>query len=93
MKEFKKFDALSVGKIQAIFMVFIALLAGIVTAIIGLIAMPFNLTFGRVIFAMGLMIAIFGAIGYGLAGFLSGIIFVAIYNLIAKKFGGIKYEN
>lgn len=41
---------------------------------------------------LGIVMAIFIPIFYGILGFVGGIIFAAIYNLIAKFTGGMKFD-
>lgn len=90
MKEIKRMDVLSVGKIYAITMAIIGFIGGIIIALVGSAA-----TFGR----PGMLGAGFGVasiiifpILYGILGFIIGIIGAAIYNLVAGWVGGIKID-
>lgn len=92
MKEIKSFDVFSLGKLQALMMVFVIALVGIIFIIVGLLTLLFSFLGGLTLIGIGLAILIFGGILYGLVGFIFGLIFGGIYNWIAKKFGGIKLE-
>lgn len=92
MKEIIKLDALSAGKIQAIFMIFFALVIGAIFIVIGLFTMIFSFGAGAIILAMGFGIAILGSIFYGISMFIFGVLFAYVYNLIARMFGGMKIE-
>lgn len=92
MKELVKIDAVSAGKIQALFMVFFALVVGAIFILVGLLTMIFSLGTGAIILAIGFGIAILGSIAYGISMFVFGILYAWIYNLLARMFGGMKVE-
>lgn len=98
-KELKRIDPLSAGKM-------LMMIYGILGAIIGIVYSIMIFIFGsiagvsndKVILGVaggafgGLLIGAFFVVMYALIGFLAGIIGAAIYNLVAKKVGGLKLE-
>jgi hypothetical protein len=92
MKEIVKIDAVSAGKIQALFVVFFALVIGAIFILVGLLTMIFSLGTGAIILAIGFGIAILGSIGYGISMFIFGLLYAFIYNLLTRMFGGMKVE-
>jgi len=93
MKELKRVDVLSVGKIM-----------GVVYGLMAVIFIPFFLIAAVAgFFAQDKEAALFGGIFgiifaiampfiYGGMGFVFGCIGALIYNLVAKKIGGLKFE-
>ena len=90
MYEFKKFDVLSVGLINCIMTAVIGLILGIFYALIGA-AMPAGVDPMTAIIFSPWMILVLPII-YGILGFIGGIIFSAVYNLVSNWIGGIKVE-
>jgi len=96
LAKLKRLDILSVAKFMAVYGAIIGFIAGILEAIAfailgqtsssGLLAMP---TAGP---TFGYLAIITYPIIYAILGFISGAIFAALYNLIAKWTGGIKME-
>ena len=97
----KRLNVMSVAKVNALMGMFLGLIAGLVSsfmfAIIGGIssistidggAAP-NLGFGA---ALGYLSILVFPIIYAIVGFIGGIIFAAIYNLVAKWVGGIEVD-
>ncbi|MCP3683047.1 MAG: hypothetical protein GY861_10185 [bacterium] len=97
MQELKKIDPISAGKIYGIMMVIFGVLIGLIYALYFII-MGAVLSFGAdsvtgiTMIIIGVAIAVAAPVMYGIIGFLSGIIGAAIYNLVAKKIGGLKVE-
>ncbi|HJX70701.1 MAG TPA: DUF3566 domain-containing protein [Bacteroidales bacterium] len=91
MKEIKRMDVLSVGKIYALTMAIIGFIAGIIIALIGGAITTFDRP-GMWGAGLGIASIIILPIVYAIFGFLLGIIGAALYNLIAKWVGGIKIE-
>jgi hypothetical protein len=91
MQEIKSVYILSVGKIS-----------GIVYASMVLLFIPFFLVIGLSLIpgqkeaaiggAMFLVFALIAPFLYGFMGFVMGVFMAWIYNLVAKRFGGIKLE-
>jgi hypothetical protein len=69
--------------------------AGIVHAVIlGLVSLiftPFVIIIGLIHAGIGAILAIFFPILYAVGGFIGGIVFAFIYNLVAKWTGGIEF--
>ncbi|MBT7062432.1 hypothetical protein HN924_00500 [Candidatus Woesearchaeota archaeon] len=86
--EFKKIDVMSLAKIGSIFGVILGLLAGIGIAFIS----QFNLPNMPMIMPenFGFMAIIVFPIIYGIFYFIIGAIAALVYNILAKKIGGIK---
>ena len=91
MKEIRRMDVLSVGKIYALALANIGFIAGIIIALIGSAVATFQRP-GMWGAGLGIASIIILPIVYAIFGFLLGIIGAALYNLIAKWVGGIKIE-
>jgi len=97
--ELKKLDVVSVGKVCALFGAIFGLIAGIFMTIIAASVSSMMSTMAPVSTGMPfdpMMFAGFGALSivifpiiYAIGGFIAGIIYAFIYNIIAGKFGGI----
>ena len=95
--EIKKLDILSVAKIYAIIGAIIGFVIGIITAIVvisggGIFMMGLGTMSGLAI-AIGVLSIIIMPIIYGIIGFLVGLIFSWLYNVIAERIGGIKFQS
>ena len=88
MKVVERIDAMSLGKIFAGIYALFGLVTGVFVSLFGSIATGA----GASIAGLGLLAVVVLPLLYGLLGFIGGIITAWIYNLIAKKFGGIKIE-
>ena len=99
MVELKNYDVVSVGRVvagmYAIFGAILAIIYFFVIVVVGLIAgasqnnVLLGLVFGILI---GLLLGALFVGFYVLVGFMAGIIGSALYNVVAKKLGGIKME-
>ena len=97
MKEIKKIDVLSAGKIVGILYALMGLIIGVFITLFLLIGLPSyseitglsGVLFG-LIFGVGSII--FLPIFYGIFGFITGLIIALLYNFIVKFVGGIKIE-
>ena len=99
MVELKNYDVVSVGRViagmYAIFGVILAVIYFFVIVVFGLIAgasqnnVLLGLVFGILI---GLLLGALFVGFYVLVGFMAGIIGSALYNVVAKKLGGVKME-
>lgn len=91
----KKVDPLSVAKMSAILAIIIGLVPMIIMFIVGLvfgsIASGFGM-FDYYSFQYIFLPLIIGPIIAIIVGFVGGLIYAWLYNLIADKFGGIKME-
>ena len=89
MKEIKRIDIVSVGKIFGIMYIIFGFLAGLFMSIMASFASipmyPLGLFFGT--FSVIVLPVI-----YGVMGFVGGIITAFLYNIIAEKIGGIKIK-
>jgi hypothetical protein len=92
MKEIKKIEPLSLGKLTAALMLFLVLIVGVIFILIGLCAFVFSAKIGLIMLGMGFGIAIIGGIFYGIVGLIMGLLYGVIYNILAKYLGGIKME-
>lgn len=96
MKELKKVDVMSAGKISAILMLLLGILVGLIMLVVGIFILIYSVATGDFtsllsffgMFVMVMLIVVF----YTLMGFVAGIIYAAVYNLIARKWGGLKIE-
>ena len=94
MQELKKVGVLSAGKIG----VLMGVIVGVILAIVSLIvsyASPDAALQGfeaMQLTAVTPLSALFIVIMYAIGGFLGGIIYSALYNIVAKYAGGIKIE-
>ena len=92
----KKFGILSVGKISGILYAIMGLVFGILwAAIMSCDPSAYDIFTGTALLsdAAFWLIGIFGfTIGYGIMGFLFGLIGAALYNVFAQWIGGIKVE-
>ena len=99
MVELKNYDVVSVGRViagmYAIFGAILAIIYFFVIVVFGLIAgasqnnVLIGLVFGILI---GLLLGALFVGFYVLVGFMAGIIGSALYNVVAKKLGGVKME-
>ncbi len=86
--EFKQFDIMSVAKINGVLGVVIGLFIGILFAFIS----TASVADAGWMATLGYLNIIVMPIMYGIMYFIGGLIFAAIYNIIAKKIGGIKVK-
>lgn len=90
MKTVSRIDVLSCARMNAIVTGFIG---GVIAALYALMILLGGLAMGRFAYVLiGLAVIIFVPLLYGLVGFVFGALIAAVYNLVAKKFGGIKIE-
>ncbi len=96
MQELKKVDPLSAGKICGIMYTIMGVVIGLIYALyfagMGLLVTSMSGTEGTLMIIIGVVCIVAVPIIYGIIGFLSGLIGAAIYNLLARKIGGIKLE-
>lgn len=92
--EIKKLEILSVGKIAAalyfIFGILIVILMVVLKKIAANIQIPLANMAGLEQLTTGMLILI--PFYQAIIGFIAGIVIAALYNLLAKKIGGIKIE-
>jgi hypothetical protein len=90
----KKLDIMSVAKIQAVIGAiigfFIGLLAAVASSFVGTVA---GSAMGMGFAALGIAAIIVVPIFYGIASFIGGAIGAFIYNIVAERIGGIKFET
>lgn len=94
MAELRKFGILSVAKMNAILSAFMGFLIGIFYAILGTFAQAngTQLISGVPTFLLGFGLVIVIPIVYCILGFISGLIFAALYNFFASTVGGIEMK-
>ena len=85
--EWKKFDIMSVAKIQAVIMAICGFIAGIIMAAIGESAMLLTGVSGGA--GLGIAAIVIFPITYAILGFVGGAIGAFIYNIVADKIGGV----
>ena len=86
MKEITRIDPLSVGKISAVIGAVFGVIAGLMLALVGTaIAVVVHLGLWLVQIVGSTLICALGA-------FLGGVIYAAIYNLVASRVGGIQIQ-
>ncbi len=86
---------LSAGKVSGVLFAFIGLLGGAFMALASLAGVAVNLRGGGLpmpALFLGVGALILLPIFYGVVGFISGIIYAALYNLIAALVGGLELE-
>lgn len=86
MKTIKKIDSKSVANICGLAYAVVGLVFGLVVLIISLVTGPDGVDF------FGIVMPIVLGLFYGLIGWVGGFVCAFVYNLIAKKIGGIKVE-
>lgn len=90
MKEIKKIDPMSSGRLtgvlSAVMGIIFGIIYGLMIGIMAIVSRQYALAI------IGIVILIAAPIFYGLFGFLWGLFVAFIYNIIANKFGGIKIE-
>ena len=86
MKEIKRIDPVSVGRISAVIGAVVGFIAGLAMALLG--------TAVAVVIHVGAwLVQIIGTtLVCALGSFVGGVIYAAIYNLIAGRVGGIRIE-
>jgi len=89
MKELKAIDPMSLGKMLAVIWAVMGFLMGLIGAAFS----PFMAMWSPVgAAALGLLAIIVLPIVFAIVGFISGIIVAFIYNVVAKKFGGVMLD-
>lgn len=93
----KKIGALSLAKLQAIIMAVFGLFLGILYALMGPTIIQASLAGGQAIpevgkFIFGPWAILILPVIYGIMGFIVGLVFAGVYNLVARIFGGLKIE-
>jgi len=89
--ELKKINVMSFAKIQGLIGVAIGLIAGVIYALIALIA-PFSTDIDISVLRITASLIILFPLIYGVLGFIGGALIAWIYNVIAKRIGGIEIE-
>lgn len=84
MTKLKKIDALSAGKIYGIISLILGLIFGIVFAAIAGMTLPFEGFSAGAITIVSIWSIILIAIAAGFTGFITGIVFAALFNLVTK---------
>jgi hypothetical protein len=96
MKELKAIDPVSLGKLMAIVNAIIGLIVGIIFALfasIFLAAIPTGVGVPYLLpFALGAFAVIAFPILFAIAGFIWGVVVAFLYNVVAKRFGGVKLD-
>ena len=92
IKEVKQIDALSLAKLLALIQGSIGLVIGF---FFSLFTLPYHMGFGRMMspflfFGLGSIIIL--PVMYGILGFLMGLVIAFLYNLFARRIGGIKLK-
>lgn len=94
MVELRRLGVLSVAKINAVLSAFMGFILGIIYAGMGAImdaaGTPIFKGISPVLLGFGFVLAL--PVLYGIFGFISGIVFAALYNLFASLFGGIEMK-
>lgn len=93
MKEIKKIDTLSTGKVFGILYAFIGLIFGLFItffSLIGLAISPDSSGLIAILFGVGAILLL--PLFYGVLGFITGLISALLYNIVVKFVGGIKIE-
>ncbi|MEM5812118.1 MAG: hypothetical protein QW286_00190 [Candidatus Aenigmatarchaeota archaeon] len=89
MKELKSIDPLSLGKIVAIVNAVMGFLVGLFVTVFS----PFMYMWGPLgAAALGLLAIIVFPILFAIIGFITGIIVAFVYNVVAKRFGGVMLD-
>lgn len=93
MQKIKRIGVLSVGKMFLIVYALFGLIAGAIFTLVAITGLSMSGESGAgagILFGIGAIIIL--PIIYGVVGFISGIIFGAIYNIAARYVGGIEME-
>jgi hypothetical protein len=86
---------LSCGKVLGILYAVIGLIAGLFMALWSMVGVAVNAQGGNAMMPMmgfGVALVIIMPILYGIMGFIGGIIFAGLYNLVAGMVGGLELE-
>lgn len=91
MKELKRFNVLSVGKVFGLFGLIVSILQMISLKLLSMnaaVALQYGINSGDFTFK----IMVLGVIGATIIYFISGLIIALIYNLISRYVGGVMFE-
>ncbi|MCX6814091.1 MAG: hypothetical protein NTY20_00340 [Candidatus Aenigmarchaeota archaeon] len=89
MKELKSIEPMSLGRMLAVIYAVIGFIAGLISAAFT----PFMAMVNPVgAAAFGLLAIIIFPILFAVIGFVMGIIVAFVYNVVAKRYGGIKLD-
>jgi len=92
--EVKRFDIMSVAKIMAVLYAAIGVLLGALFTFISVIGLAVaggaGMGIGGLVFGIGAIIIF--PVFYGVMGFVFGALWAFVYNFIASRIGGIKFE-
>ena len=88
----KRFGILSVAKIAALLYAILGLIAGLFTALFSALFSAVGGDGALLGLGLGFFSIIVFPIFYGVLGFISAVIGVALYNLLARWVGGIQVE-
>lgn len=89
MKELKAIDPMSLGKMLAVICAVIGFIVGLFSAAFA----PFMAMWNPVgAAAFGLLAIIIFPTLFAIIGFIMGIIVAFVYNVVAKRFGGVKLD-
>lgn len=92
MHEIKKIGALSAGKFMGILYAIIGLVIGIIITLVSIVGSSIGADIGGGFWLFGIFSFIGFPIGYGIMGFISGIVAAGGYNMVASWIGGIEIE-
>jgi len=96
MKEIKKIGIMPMAKMQAVLMGIMGLIVGVIyglmLTIMGLFTLAAGSDEGIFFIPIGIGMLIFMPLMYAAMGFVSGALFSWIYNIAAKKIGGVEID-
>ncbi len=79
----KKFGVISAGKMLAAILAVMMFVVGLITGVI-------SITQGQIL--TGVIIILLAPIIYAVIGFITGVLWAFVYNIVAKKIGGLQVE-
>jgi len=86
VKTLRRIGPLSAGKVTAIILAFWGLIVGLLLAL-------FSETLGGTLFGWHWLVEVIGfTLAYAIGGFVVGVVYAVLYNLVAGWFGGLKIE-
>ena len=89
----RRIDPISVGSMLGVMYVFVGLIVGGVVAMLalfGIIAGGGEAAVGGLVLAIGAIVVL--PVGYGVMGFIFGVLGALLYNVVASFVGGIRIE-
>ena len=92
MNVLKKIDALSLAKVITVIYVLLGFFMGVLYYVMGLVSPTEALQASAILDIYSPWMMLIMPVAYAIAGFFGSLIIAGLYNIVAKKIGGVKLD-